>query len=77
MQSVILDKNGNEVFIGDYVLFGKPGNNGHPGEMYAGKVVGKNGYGIEIEGSNYRIKASHKITKVEESWAIKFQNYLK
>ena len=42
MESVILDKNGDEVFIGDYVLFGKPGNNGHPGEMYArGIVTGK------------------------------------
>lgn len=78
MEPLMLDRNGEPLFVGDYVLIGLMSNGmGAIGKMYAGQITGMTGYGIQIAGHDKRIKVSHRLTKVDESWALQFQEYLK
>lgn len=76
MIELIKDRKQTPVFENDFVLYGVRCNSmGDPGEMRVGRVLGKNGYGVEVEGSSKRFKAGHFLTKVDEDFAIQFKKY--
>lgn len=76
MVELMKDRKGQPVYLGDYVLFGVRCNSmGDAGEMRVGRVKDKTGHGIGVEGSSWRFKVSHKITKVDEEFALRFIHY--
>lgn len=73
---LILDRKDEPIYEGDWVLYGVPtGGYTKEGEMRVGQVLGSTRYGIEVEGSNTKFKASHKLTKVNEEFALQFISY--
>lgn len=76
MVELMKDRKGAPIYVGDYVLFGVRCNSmGDAGEMRVGRVIDKTGHGIGVEGSSSRFKVSHKITKVDDEFALRFIHY--
>lgn len=72
------DKNGDSVFVNDYIMFGVPSSGmSQIGEMRCERVVDKTGHGIGVTNYPSRFKVSHKIVKVSEEFALQFQAYNK
>lgn len=64
------DKNGTPILEGSYVLIGHMSSGmSQPGRVHIGKVLGKTGRGLEIEGFPNCCKTPHRLTVVPASLA--------
>lgn len=76
MEELILDRKGEPVHQGDWVLYGVPsGGLGAIGEMLVGQAIDKNRHGVSITGHDYRFRSPKKLTKVSEEFARQFIEY--
>ena len=66
----LLDRTGKVISAGDFVMIGLKCNSmGDVGQVLVSKVTDINGYGALIEGTSYRVKVAHRLTKVSPLFA--------
>lgn len=76
MTELMKDRYGAPVYVDDYIMYGVRCNSmGDAGQMAIGQVVDKTGHGIKVGDYPWRFKVSHKIVKVDPSFAAMFAHY--
>lgn len=73
---MFVDKRGNPISIGDYVMIGlKSGGMSEIGKIYIGPVDDITGVGVRLQGRTDRVKVAHRMTKVSKGFYEEWKSY--